>query len=51
MKVPCKPFLFDLASEELSFPDISVFANEETKPDQTRKGLLGKAVSWFSGRK
>ncbi|EME28434.1 signal recognition particle subunit SRP68 [Galdieria sulphuraria] len=54
MKVPCKPFLFDIASEELSFPDMSLFVNEGNKSVEdtnAKKGLLGRAVSWFSGKK
>lgn len=54
MKAPCKPFLFDLASEQLTFPDMSLFANEETKSVEdtnAKRGLLGRAVSWFSGKK
>ncbi|GJQ15063.1 hypothetical protein GpartN1_g6854.t1 [Galdieria partita] len=54
IQVPCKPFLFDLASEQLTFPDMSLFVNEENKAIQdniSKKGLLGRAVSWFSGKK
>eukprot|EP00871_Galdieria_phlegrea_P001654 jgi/Galph1/248/GphlegSOOS_G4937.1 len=53
MTAQCKPFLFDLAAEELAFPDLSLLNNTETEEKQevSKPGLLGKAVRWFSSKK